>query len=964
MASYGLGGDVERGFILHPTYLIERDRAVVHLFGVTDEGVTFVVRDTRVRPSFFLRCVDVPRAEPILEAARRQSLAAEGGSSSRQVASVAERVAESAPQGQPRVESQPGGAVLPEPTAGAGPAASPELAEERYPRIGPGTWRTMKGEEAVEVLVAIPPEVPPLRDRLQAAGINCHEADVPFVSRYLCDRGICGAMQIAGPSRAGRRVDRIYEDPSLAPEEFEPTLKVLSLDIETDLRAQEVRSVALYANLPHGGRVSEVHFRRSAASTANGMLDEGRVSGFFFEHPDEPALLAACARRLREIDPDVLTGWNVVDFDLRVLEQAFGRCGVPFYLGRADLPCRVWSRDENWMTSRATVHGRVVVDGMDLVRGAFIRLDTYALDVAARELLGEGKTITAPDRGAEIERLYQEDLTAFLDYNLTDARLVIDILETRSLVPLAVRRALLTGLPLDRVSASIAAFDFLYIGALHRRGIVAPSVHMVSDAAQRPEAVRSDRPAGAQRVMATGAGLMSDTSSAAEPGTLYRADSVAHSEGQDTEGVGAKGVGAKDVGTEDVGAKDVGAKDVGTEDVDRDGVDTEGVDAEGIETEGQPAAIGGYVLDSLPGIYSNVWLFDYQSLYPSIIRTFQIDPLGHARAQADPAEPAVTAPNGVRFPRQGGILPELLANLIPRRLEAKRRGHQVESWAIKILMNSFYGVLASPRCRFYSTYVSNAITTFGQQILLWTKAQFEQRGYQVIYGDTDSLFVVSGIPLASDAENTGRSEVSALNEALRRFVRNEYGMESHLLLEFERQYVKFFMPSLRHTTGGSKKRYAGVVERGGVREIVFTGLESVRRDWTVLAKDFQRHLLTRVFAEEPVDEFIREFLRELRAGDRDGDLVYRKALRKRLSEYGKTTPPHVKAARLIPGKPGRLISYVVTTDGPQPVGHLTASPDYNHYIEKQLRPIGESILQHIGRTFDEYLGRGDQLGLL
>ena len=189
-------------------------------------------------------------------------------------------------------------------------------------------------------------------------------------------------------------------------------------------------------------------------------------------------------------------------------------------------------------------------------------------------------------------------------------------------------------------------------------------------------------------------------------------------------------------------------------------------------------------------------------------------------------------------------------------------------------------------------------------------------------------------------------------------------MESHLLLEFEKQYLRFFMPSLRHTASGSKKRYAGLIERGGTREIVFTGLESVRRDWTVLAKDFQRQLLHRVFSEESVDAFVQGFLDELRAGERDGDLVYRKALRKPLAEYGKTTPPHVKAARLIPGRPGRLISYVMTTEGPQPVGHASAPLDYDHYVEKQLRPIAESILQHVGRTFDEFLGRGDQLGLL
>lgn len=803
---------MDRGFILHPTYMIEQGRAVVHLFGVTDEGLSFVIRDTRARPSFFLRRKDLPSAEPILS----------------------------------------------------------EVKHELETR----SWRTMQGEDAVEVSLAVPPEVPPLRDRLRAAGIECHEADIPFVTRYLCDRGIRGALGIEGAFRKGRRVDRIYENVRLAPDEFEPDLRLVSMDIETDLRAEEVLSFALFGVLPHGGRVEEVHFWRDPARTTDrGIIDENETDGFFYEHENEPALLRALVQRMREIDPDVLTGWNVVDFDLRVLEQAFGRCGVPFYIGRADLPCRVRARDSSWMTSRATVHGRAVIDGIDLLRGAFIRLDNYALDAAARELLGEGKTITGDDRGAEIERMYREDLGGFLRYNLTDARLVIEILGKKNLLSLAVRRALLTGLPLDRVAASIASFDFLYVGALHRRGIVAPSVQEAAAAAFTEAATSPEAPS-------------------------------------------------------------------------------------------QPAAIGGYVLDSTPGIYENVWLFDYQSLYPSVIRTFRIDPLGYARALSDPNAEAVTAPNDARFLLEEGILPDILAELFPRRLEAKRRGALVESLAIKIIMNSFYGVLASPRCRFFSTYVSNAITTFGQQILLWTKDRLEKRGYQVIYGDTDSVFVVSGIALTDESEDEARSVVADLNGELRDWVKETHGMESHLHLEFERQYVKFFMPSLRHTAGGSKKRYAGVVERAGVREIVFTGLESVRRDWTVLSKDFQRHLLMRVFEDQPVEDFIKAFLRKLRDGEKDGDLVYRKALRKPLAEYGKTTPPHVKAARLMPGKPGKLIAYVMTSEGPQPVGHLSAPLDYEHYVEKQLRPIAESILQHVGRSFDEFLGKGDQLGLL
>ena len=111
-----------------------------------------------------------------------------------------------------------------------------------------------------------------------------------------------------------------------------------------------------------------------------------------------------------------------------------------------------------------------MLDALSLVRGAFIRLPDYKLETAAQTLLGRGKLIAGDDRHAEIERLYRNDPQRFVDYNLEDARLVTDILARTGLIELAVERSLLTGMPLDRVSAAIASVDSLYLGALRARG--------------------------------------------------------------------------------------------------------------------------------------------------------------------------------------------------------------------------------------------------------------------------------------------------------------------------------------------------------------------------------------------------------------------------------------------------------------------------------------------------------------
>ena len=104
---------------------------------------------------------------------------------------------------------------------------------------------------------------------------------------------------------------------------------------------------------------------------------------------------------MRAADPDVITGWNVVDFDLAVLLAACRRAGLRFAIGRTDDEFDL-QRDQSFTReSRAVLSGRLVLDGLSLMRGAFIRLDDYKLETAAQTLLGKGKLIAgdAPRRG-------------------------------------------------------------------------------------------------------------------------------------------------------------------------------------------------------------------------------------------------------------------------------------------------------------------------------------------------------------------------------------------------------------------------------------------------------------------------------------------------------------------------------------------------------------------------------------
>ncbi len=536
----------------------------------------------------------------------------------------------------------------------------------------------------------------------------------------------------------------------------------------------------------------------------------------------------------------------------------------------------------NWL---ARIPGRAVLDGISMLKAAFVPVEGYSLAAASAGILGSHKLIEleGAEKIEEIRRQFHEDKEALARYNLQDSVLAYQIFTKLSLSQLAVRKAQLTGLAVDRMGGSIAAFDFLYLPRLHRLGYVA-------DTANRD---------------------------------------------QDDEGVP-----------------------------------------------------GGLVLEGVPGIHTNVLVLDFKSLYPSIIRTFQIDPLAAAAAQHGFAAATVSdatmvrGPAGPPFLRELAILPGLIETLWEARDGAKRTGDKSLSQAVKIIMNSLYGVLGTPSCRFYHPDLAGTITRTGHWILLESKRFLEAKGYRVLYGDTDSLFVhvgaVDGQGGAEALRAAGQELSATLNASLAATLKEKFGVESRLTIEFEKMFLRFFLPALRKEERGSKKRYAGLMVSGDKGKVAsdssgaegsakvtmhFAGLESARSDWTRLAKDFQGELLAMVFKQEKVEDreplelLTREWNRRLFTGEFDDRLVYRKGLSKDPEEYGDSAPPHVRAAltgmaRGLDRPEGRIIRYVMTVEGPEPVQKRSAAkPDYRHYADKQLAPIADMVLRFYGTDF-------------
>jgi DNA polymerase-2 len=366
-------------------------------------------------------------------------------------------------------------------------------------------------------------------------------------------------------------------------------------------------------------------------------------------------------------------------------------------------------------------------------------------------------------------------------------------------------------------------------------------------------------------------------------------------------------------------------------------------------------AAGGYVMDPMPGIYDDVIVLDFKSLYPTIIQTFKIDPLSRLLSDIDTIESL----NGYKFSASQHFLPDFITELMGQRNIAKTKNDNQLSQAIKILMNSFYGVMGSFGCRFYHPHLPTAITGTGHRLLLGSKDHLAENGYDVVYGDTDSLFIKLRVGEGDEAGEHGRRLANELNEYWNEKIENEFGLKSFLELEYEKYYRKFIITPARGSEAGAKKRYAGLLVNNGEEKLEFVGLEFVRSDWTQLAKEFQVELYTRVFHKEEIEDWLKDIVSKVKNGEFDDKLVYRKRLRKDVEDYTKNVPQHVKAARLL-GETSGTVYYVITKRGPIPIELKHNDIDYRHYIEKQLKPIADSVLSLLGHSFNSII-ESDQL---
>lgn len=302
--------------------------------------------------------------------------------------------------------------------------------------------------------------------------------------------------------------------------------------------------------------------------------------------------------------------------------------------------------------------------------------------------------------------------------------------------------------------------------------------------------------------------------------------------------------------------------------------------------------IGGYVFDPVKGIHNDVYIFDFQSLYPSIIKTFNVslDTFVGKGKDTDTDGQLITMPSGAKFKRnETGIIPNIIQFVLDERnkirfeVMKKLEKDSPEYWnwhyrqyAFKVLANSMYGIMGATFSRYFHRDLAEGITLTGQYLLKTMDKWMRDRGHEPIYGDSDSLFVKFGF----------EDDIEQMNEDMKAFIKKDLKKfnikECHLQMDFEKKYDRFIMVA--------KKKYIGVAADGSSK---ISGLEIKKRDTLPRAEKLQRMVLDSLLKTDRPAKAYKKLIEKWKTKVYSGklkkeEITYQKRLSRETTGYGKT----------------------------------------------------------------------------
>ena len=384
---------------------------------------------------------------------------------------------------------------------------------------------------------------------------------------------------------------------------------------------------------------------------------------------------------------------------------------------------------------------------------------------------------------------------------------------------------------------------------------------------------------------------------------------------------------------------------------------------------------GAFVFEPVPGLHKDIVVFDFRSLYPTILGSHNIGP--------DTIDCDCCKATGKRTPdsshwfceEKKGFVPLLIEDLVTRRariktiIKEKKANSDTEgmnfldarSNGLKLLANSFYGYLGFFGARWYSFDSASAITSWGRFYIHDVIDKAQKNGFKVLYSDTDSVF----LRLDGKTKDNAHDFVKEIN----------MNLPGLMELEYEGFYPSGIFVSAKMGPYGAKKKYALISEKGVMK---IRGFETVRRNWSFVAKDAQEEVLNIILREHDVDKALK-YVKKVVADLRDGKVPLEKViintqLQKEIDDYT-AKGPHVAVAQRLKNKgkkigPGSIIKYIVI-QGNDIIRNRARLPeevkpgeyDATYYIDNQVIPSVERIFNVLGHTKEELLETKDQTKL-
>jgi DNA polymerase-2 len=301
------------------------------------------------------------------------------------------------------------------------------------------------------------------RSILDNSNISFYEGGIRLEERFLMERFIYAGVEFIGEESSLKEQEkkgfREYRNVKVKPSNFVPDFRTLSLDIECSEKG-ELYSIGFYAS----------NFKQVIMIQPDALSNEESAADFIHWVNNEHELLKALERTIQEYDPDIIIGWNVINFDFRLLAERANLYHLKLKLGRDNSFMR-W-RDSHTEKNQGfiSIDGRVVIDGIAALKAEAYSFPSFSLEAIGQHFLGRGKaTDDVDNRLKAIMDDFNHNKVKLAEYNLQDCILVWDIFEKINLLDYLIFRSQLTGLELDRAGGSVAAFVNLYLPKLTRR---------------------------------------------------------------------------------------------------------------------------------------------------------------------------------------------------------------------------------------------------------------------------------------------------------------------------------------------------------------------------------------------------------------------------------------------------------------------------------------------------------------